>query len=113
MSYKQRKVTIKELFESGQTKEPSIKALRTRADEGILVFLESMGNVYYYDEQLSIIRDLAARKCKRPGVRWKDIKNAFKKSGYSPEKIIEMLNHSKSKAEIVNEIANELSAILL
>lgn len=113
MGYVKNNVSLKQLFNSKKTKEPSVKALRTRAEEGILVYRESIANVYYYDEQLSIIRALAARKCKRPGIRWKDISKALDDSRYTEKKIVDMLNQDKSNAEIIKEIAEELMTILL
>ena len=62
MAYVEKKVTIKELFDSGKTREPSLKALRKRAEEDILLFVESNANAYYYDEKISLIRALAARR---------------------------------------------------
>ncbi len=113
MAYTEKKVTIKELFESGKTRELSIKALRSRAEEGVLVFVETKGNINYYDESISIIRVLAARKCKRPGIRWKDISKAYTNSDFEKEKIVHLFNQGKTEADIIQQMTNHLNAILL
>jgi hypothetical protein len=100
--YQVVKVTIQELFDSGRTREPSVKALRTRARESILVYLESNGPIQYYDRELSVIRVNASRTCKRPGVQWKGIGKAIRDldalDGINPL-IIETLENGGSAKE--------------
>lgn len=76
--YQEKRTTLQKLFESKRTKEPSVNALRERAQEGVLVYLENNGPTQYYDEELSVIRVNAARICKKPRVFWKDIRRIFK-----------------------------------
>src|SRR6266545_3009262 len=90
--YLLEKVTIRELFGKGLTREPSEKALRERALQGILEFVESVGNTHYYDLILSTIRANAARACKRPGVRWADIASALGKTALTNAGIKDLLN---------------------
>ncbi len=96
------KATIQGIFESGRTREPSVKALRARAREDIFVYLESNGPTQYYDRELSVIRANAARTCKRPGIRWKDIVRAVRDLdtlGRINPLIIESLQNGGSEKE--------------
>ncbi len=106
-SYQVVKATIQELFDSGRTREPSVKALRTRAREGILVYLESKGPIQYYDRELSVIRVSAAWDCKRPGIQWKGIGRAVRDldalNGINPL-IIETLEKGGSAKEAEAQI---------
>ena len=108
------KVTIQELFATGETNEPSEKALRARANRrhGILVFVESVGNTHYYDKQLSIIRVNAARRCKESGVSWGDISSCLKKVALSTKTLKEMLDEGMSKDQVTRVLADELSSQL-
>lgn len=107
-AYQVVKVTVQELFDSRRTREPSVKALRTRAQEGILVYLESNGPMQYYDRELSVIRVNAARACKRPGIQWKGIGRAIRdlddSRGIDPL-IIETLENGGSTKEAEAQIA--------
>ncbi len=108
------KVQIRDLYESGATREPSEKALRARADRrhGILVFVESIGNTHYYDRLLSTIRVNAARRCKGPGVQWDDISNCLRKATLTPEKLRALLKDGQSEAKLTDALVQELSALL-
>lgn len=93
-----------------------MSALRVRAIGGILVFVESRGRNYLYDEQLSIIRVNAARANKRPGVSWKEIENTMKRldlDGHLNRYIKEQLNRGGTEAQVTRAvqemIQNELS----
>lgn len=105
--YTQKEVTIKELYESGRTHEPSEKALRDRA-KGILVFIESSSNIYYYDEILSIIRVNAARKSKRPGIAWSTLGRAMNSIESLNKTLVERLKRGESEQDIVNDLSKLL-----
>lgn len=105
--YQAVKITVKELFEGKLTQEPSEKALRDRARQRILVFLETNGAKQLYDRDLSSIRVVAARQCRRPGNKWKDISGVFKELDVSDKinkLIIENLNSGLSKEAIVAKV---------
>jgi hypothetical protein len=112
--YVLERVTIYDLFESGETHEPSEKALRARAarHEGILVFVESVGNTHYYDKMLSTIRANAARQCKGPGVQWKDIAQCLRKVSLTNEHLKVMLNNGQSREEVTEVLAKEITSLL-
>lgn len=94
--YELETVSIRQLFESSQTREPSENALRERANRGILVFVESVGNTNYYDRQLSVIRVNAARACKRPGVKWSHIANCVARRDLATPGKLGLRNRSTS-----------------
>lgn len=82
--------------------EKSIKALRSRATEGVLHFVKSDGARHLYDKQLSIVRCQAGRACKRPGSTWSDIAPIFRKQGAAINNlIVERLNAGDSEADAV------------
>ncbi len=112
--YRQEMVTIKELFTSGDTLEPSEKALRSRAGrrQGILVFMESIGNTHYYDRMLSLIRANAARRCKGPGVHWSDIAGSMKKTSLPNDRLVSLLNQGHSLDEVTESLVKDLSSLL-
>lgn len=106
--YSQKKVTIKELYKSGKTNEPSEKALSDRAKD-ILVFIKSIGNTYYYDEILSRIRVNAARRCKQPGIAsWSELGRAINRIESLNQTLIERLNRGDSEQDIVNDLTKLL-----
>lgn len=104
--YTLEKVTIRDLFQSGQTREPSEKALRARAR--ILVFVESNGNTHYYDRQLSLIRVNAARRCKGPGVQWEDIGAGLERTSLTNARLVKLLNEGSSIEEATDLLAQDL-----
>jgi hypothetical protein len=108
------RVTIRDLFQGGATREPSEKALRARADrkQAILVFVESVGNTHFYDRVLSTIRMNAARRCKGPGVKWSDIVDCLQKVTLNNGRLKDMLNDGGTVAEATDALAVELSAML-
>ena len=112
MAYIEKPVSIQELYDSKKTGEPSIRALRSRAQEGILVYVRSQGNEHLYDETLSVIRARAARECKRPGVRWKDIKRELPYISITNDKIKELLNSGVSEEKIIQMLRDELNSRL-
>ncbi len=111
-AYLLERVTIRDLFEKRVTREPSEKALRERALQGILEFVESIGNTHYYDLMLSTVRANAARACKRPGVQWADIASALGKATLTNAAIKDLLNEGRSFKEIESSLAQEISTIL-
>ncbi len=112
--YALERVTIHHLFKCGETHEPSEKALRARAArrEGILVFVESVGNTHYYDRILSTIRVNAARQCKGPGVQWKDIGQCLRRTSLTNEHLKAMLNNGQSLDKVTGILAKELVSML-
>ena len=107
--YTQIKVTIKELHAGRETSEPSEKALRARANDDILVPIGSSGNKFYFDKMLSVIRVVAARRCKMPGTKWSDIRRIMKRLDSSlNQSIIERLNNGHSKQDIIDSLAELL-----
>lgn len=112
--YRQEKVTLQELFSGGRgkIKEPSVKALRQRALDGILVYLDSSGPTQYFDRRLSEIRHRAARSCKKPGITWRNITRAFREADSSDainQSIIQSLNSSTPEQVIAKTIAALIS----
>ena len=108
--YRQVKVTLQDLFNGGRGKirEPSVKALRQRALDGILVYLDSSGPTQFFDRQLSEIRHRAARSCKKPGITWKNIARAFREADSSDAinpSIIESINSSIPEQVIAKTIS--------
>ena len=112
--YRLEKVTIRDLFESEDTLEPSEKALRARAErrQGILVFVESVGNTHYYDRLLSLIRVNAARRCKGPGVQWSDIANCLRKTSLTNGKLISLLNQGHALDQVTELLVKDLWSLL-
>ncbi|MFQ5506771.1 MAG: hypothetical protein ACE5F1_18525 [Planctomycetota bacterium] len=112
--YRLEKVSIRELFERGETLEPSEKALRARAErrEGILVFVESIGNTLYYDLMLSVIRVNAGRRCRGPGVQWSDIGQSMRRTSLTNDKLISLLNDGHSVSEVTDLLVEDLSRLL-
>lgn len=100
MPYREKLVPVKEIFKSGRTKEPSIKALYKRAQESALVFVENDGATRLYDKQLSIILVNAARECRQPGVTWGHIRNAIEGANISREFLIKNLKDGKTNSEL-------------
>jgi hypothetical protein len=78
MGYELHRATIEQLYKRGRSGQPSMDALRARAREHILVYLDSEGPTRFFDEQLSEIRLQAAAQCRAPGVTWKMIGTALK-----------------------------------
>ena len=107
MSYEVKLVTLQELYESGRTREPSLKALRARVDDQIPVFVEER-SAHYFDEELSVIRLQAARKCKRPKVKWHDLQKAFEALDRDElnSSIIERLTGEASEREVVEWVVS-------
>lgn len=112
IDYALDKVTIRELFESRATREPSEKALRERAFEEILVFEETTGNTHYYDRVLSTIRVNAARRCKRPRVQWRHIRECLGRVRLTNEQMNLLLRDGRTPRELEDELAHELSGLL-
>lgn len=108
MAYIERLVSVQELYGSEKTAEPSLRALRTRAEEEILVFVKSSGNEYLYDEMLSIIRVRAARQCKRPRIRWRDISKELKHVSLTNDRIKELLGNETPEEKVIEMLKNEL-----
>jgi len=110
--YKQEEITIKELFEKKLTKENSIKALRTRADEKILAFigLKEDGRTRLYDKQLSVVRVNAARNCKNhePAITWGTFKRTHEvldsKNPSLNNMVIDLLNKDNSEQKAVKQV---------
>lgn len=106
-------VNLQQLFESGETKEPSIRALRSRAEDDILVFVESKEKSHYFDEQLSVMRVVVARLCKGIGVRWKDISKIMNRdSAFFKETIVERLNNGETQSDIIENLSTRLRKAL-
>jgi len=105
--YQKEEITIPELFQQRLTKERSVKALRARAKEGILVFIREDGRTQLFDRQLSVIRVLAARKCKGIGITWGKLSRVFKDlDDGNPslnEQIIEWLNSGLLQNEVIEK----------
>jgi hypothetical protein len=76
--YIERLVTLEEVWQNRRTKQKSINALRERAKEGILWYVDSRGAAWIFDLDLSLVRENASSKCKRPGTTWKRISVAMK-----------------------------------
>ena len=76
--YRKERATIKELWEAGTTGLKSVSALRARAKDGMLVFIENEGQNQVFDRQLSVIRIRAGQKCKVPGVTWRRVCTALR-----------------------------------
>lgn len=107
--YRQETVSLQELFSGGRgkIKEPSVKALRQRVLDGILVYLDNDGPTQYFDRRLSEIRHRAARGCKKPGITWKNITRAFREADSSESinpSIIQSLNSGTPEPVIVKNI---------
>lgn len=95
-------------------KQRSIFALREKARDGLLVYIENNGAVQFFDQDLSIVRENAASKCKRPGVTWKRILiaiNALDRRDINSQ-IIRVLNTTNSTSEatkfLVDKIKEEI-----
>lgn len=110
--YQLKEISLRELFEKGITREQSVKALRSRANERIVVFtnLDVDGRTRLYDEQLSMIRAITARKIKNsnPKISWGLIQRTFEKLdnfnfGLN-EKIIELLNNNSNIEEVFKSV---------
>lgn len=105
-------VSLNSLIDQKITREKSIKALRSRAQEGVLVFkgLDDDGRTRLYDKNLSVVRVLAARACKNenPRVTWGVLQNIFSDlDSYNHslnQKIIRMLNDDNSMIACVSEV---------
>jgi len=108
MAYKDKLATIEEIFKSGETQERSINALRDRARDGILFYDHEEGATQFFKKVPSIILVNAARRSKRPGIKWKDISNAIQRAKtdnrISLEIIIGELSNHKSQEETINNI---------
>jgi len=110
--YKKKDITLKELFKQGHTGENSLKALRSRANEGILIYtgIANDGRTRLYDKQLSIVRSKAARQCKNnhPQPYWSHFKRAFMKlDELNPSLnnlIINLLNKQRSENQAIIKI---------
>lgn len=108
-------VTIEELFQSGETKEPSLRALRSRGstEEKILVWVEFRNGSHYYDKQLSVIRANAARAVKGPGIRWKDASRGINGNEVcSPEAIKHRLQGGESELTVTGSLTAHLQELL-
>lgn len=114
--YQEIFISLNRLMDQKITREKSIKALRSRAHEGVLVFkgLDEDGRTRLYDKNLSLVRVLAARACKNenPRVTWLMLKNVFAHldSNTYPlnQKIIRMLNDDNSIIACVSEVKTVL-----
>lgn len=120
--YQRENITLKQLFEQRLTKEKSLRALRARAEEEILVpigELASDGITRYYDKQLSVIRVITARDCKNkyPKIAWRVIAQTYEKldsrNHRLNDKIIELLNKDQPEGDVIHiieeVIINQLS----
>lgn len=103
MPYTKKLITLTDLYQSGRTREPSLKALRARVDDKVPVFVEEH-SAHYFDEELSVIRLQAARKCKIPKIKWSHIKRAFEALDQRElnTSIIERLNEVTSEAAVID-----------
>ena len=72
-------------------------------------FLDFSSGSHQYDKQLSTIRYLVARKCKRSRVSWSEIESALESdSVFSPGAISELLNSGQSEEEVIDRLASIL-----
>jgi single-stranded DNA-specific DHH superfamily exonuclease len=107
--YKLEKISIRELFEQKLTDEKSIKALRSRVKENILVYvdMDDDGRTRLYDKHLSSIRAKSARRLKKsnPQVNWSVFKRVFerldKKNPGLNENTIASLNNGSTKEDAI------------
>jgi hypothetical protein len=116
-NYVEELITVKQMYEvfcaRPDGRGVSEKFLRARGDGDILVFVDYSGGSHLYDKLPSIIRILTAKRCKRPGVSWKDIKKEFNRDRlFSRESIVEMFHAGDSEDQIVACLAKHLSSLL-
>ncbi len=116
--YQQKNITIRELLDNKFVDEKSERALRARADEGILVLIDlgEDGRTRLYDKQLSIVRANAIRmsKKKHPKITWgtfqRILQRLDKENPTLNETIIGLLNNGGPEKNIthnVEEIINK------
>lgn len=110
--YQREEITIPEVFQQKLTEERSVKALRARAKEGILVFVREDGRSQLFDRQLSVIRVVAARKCKGIGITWGTLSRVFKHLDNSNpslnEKIVKWLNEGLSEDKVIKRVKKDI-----
>lgn len=112
--YKREEISIKDLFDLKFTDEKSMKALRGRVNDNVLVYVDTAadGRTRLYDKQLSSIRAKAARRLKRtnPQVTWGTFKRVFerldKKKPSLNQKTIKSLENGTSDEEAVKYVVN-------
>jgi hypothetical protein len=105
--YQLQKVTLEQLFRSGRIREPSLSVLRARVRGGIVVFVESSGRSFLYDQQLSIIRVNAARAAKKPGVFWREIERVIQildSHHHLNEQIKKQLDAGRTEQEVTEAV---------
>lgn len=107
-------VTLEELWDTGRTRQKSINALRERAKEDILWYVENRGAAWLFDLALSLVRENAGAKCKRPGKTWRRISIAMKaldKQNINREiiKILNSPNNSSAHKEAVRFVVAKLT----
>jgi hypothetical protein len=110
-------VTIKQLYEAFLARPDgrgvSEKFLRARADGDILVFVDYAGGSHLYDKIPSIIRILTAKRCKRPGISWKDIRREFNRGQiFSRKSIAELFEAGHSEEQVVELLSKHLASSL-
>ncbi len=77
--YVETPITLHDLLPLVQQWVPSLNALRARAEERILVFLQNTpGPTHYYDRDLSVSRVRAAYHCRGPRVTWRLLGRIFR-----------------------------------
>ena len=92
--YKENKVTLQELYNTGDTKERSLNALGNRGRQGILAFAGhgTDGKTLLFDEQLSVVRLRVARELKGPGKTWKVVSGVINRSDSINDEIKKEIN---------------------
>lgn len=77
--YVETPISLHDLLPLVQPWVRSLNALRTRAEERILVFLHTPGSTtHYYDRDLSVIRVRTAHHCRGPRVTWRLLGRVFR-----------------------------------
>lgn len=113
--YKQKLVTLNELWADGKHHQRSLTALRARAAEGILVYVSASGATHQFDEELSLIREHAAARCKRPGATWRSIAramNSLDRAGLN-QKLVRMLNdENRPRKDAIEFVIREVEKFL-
>ena len=102
---------MKQLWGTRKTKQVSLDALRRRAMEGLLAFIDGEGRYLIFDQVLSLIRIAAAAKCRRPRVTWQRIARAMKllDKDAIDQKLIDLLNSGASNEKAIRFLVDKIN----
>ena len=112
LRYTKQAVSIRELFESGETGEGSIYALYRRSVEGLLFQIAKRGRTRLFDKTASLIKLRGARECDAAGILWREILTACRDADITHQYVIGLLKKGMSKEEAINAVKKKISSRL-